>query len=90
MVVFLCAVVVGLIRLFVDGGVVLAVVVRGVLHVGNVTALAAIDGYIMVLFLRVSVLLVVLVSGVLHVVRVPCSRSCRRWWRCSWLCPYLL
>jgi hypothetical protein len=76
-VVFLHAIVVGLVCGFID--VVPLVVVRGFLHLGGVTALATIGDNGMVLFSRAGVVLVVVVSGVLHVVRVPCSRSCRRW-----------
>jgi hypothetical protein len=50
MVAFLRTIVVGLVRGFVDGGVVLVVVVRGVLHVGIVTALATVGDIDMVVF----------------------------------------
>jgi hypothetical protein len=50
MVVFLRTVMVGLVRGFVDVDVVLVVVVRGVLHVGSVTALATIGDNDMVVF----------------------------------------
>jgi hypothetical protein len=50
MVVFLRTIVVGLVLGFVDSGVMLVVVVRGVLHVGNITALATISDSGMVIF----------------------------------------
>jgi hypothetical protein len=65
--------VVGLVRGFVDGGLVLVVIVRGVLHVGSVSALATVGDNDMLIFPLAGVVLVVTVSGVLHVVRVPCS-----------------
>jgi hypothetical protein len=78
-VVFLHAIVVGLVCGFIACDLVPLVVVRGFLHLGGVTALATIGDNGMVVFSRAGVVLVVVVSGVLHVVRVPCSRSCRRW-----------
>jgi hypothetical protein len=86
-VVFLRAIVVGLVCGFVDGGVVLVVVMRGVLHVGSITALSTVGDIGMVVFPRADMVLVAVLSGVLHVVRVPFSRRCRRCWRCPWLCP---
>jgi hypothetical protein len=62
MVVFLRTIVVGLMLGFVDNGVMLVVVVRGVLHVGNITALATISDSGMVIFPRAGVVLVMVVS----------------------------
>jgi hypothetical protein len=50
MVVFMHVIVVSLMRGFVDGGVLLAVVVRGVLHVGTETSLVIVDDNGMTVF----------------------------------------